>query len=134
MTITSRSARVRARAKLGRWQGAGTARAARVLCLLAGAGCAEPYPAAEPAGPGANRWLAACTSDDDCPALGECLHGLCTFACDLSSLEVCAAMNTDAVCDTSLGACDVPCGVALSCSVLASGYACEEDRCRAPDP
>jgi hypothetical protein len=56
---------------------------------------------------------------------------MCTLACDVSSLETCASVNADAVCDTSLGACDVPCGVALACEVLGRGYVCEENRCRA---
>jgi hypothetical protein len=82
----------------------------------------------------AGRWLSVCASDGDCGPDTRCLRGACTLACSVSVLDVCASMSADAVCDTVLGACDVPCGVSLACQVLGFGYVCEEDRCRSLPP
>jgi hypothetical protein len=116
----------------GRWKRAGRVGAILVLGILSGCGQAEPY-ATLGEEPLRRRWLEPCESDDDCPRSGECVNALCTMRCDQETLETCASLSSDAVCDTSLGACDVPCGVALACRVLASGYACEQNRCRAPE-
>ena len=78
----------------------------------------------------ASGWLAACSSDGECGPDARCLRGMCTVACDAAQLGVCTGVNADAVCDTTLSACDVPCGVALACQVLGSGYVCDEGRCR----
>jgi hypothetical protein len=107
------------------------AQAVPAFVIIFGCGPGEPY-ASEAEQRAPKGWLGPCEGDTDCPAPGECVHGLCTLRCDVTTLETCATLSIDAVCDTHLGACDVPCGVALACEVLAPGYTCEEDRCRVP--
>lgn len=113
---------------------AAVAAAFAVGSILSGCGPVE-LDALEGDQPLQERWLTHCERDRDCPALGQCVHGLCTMRCDASTLDTCASLSSEAVCDTNLGACDVPCGVAMACQVLGSGYACapqkEADRCRA---
>jgi hypothetical protein len=104
-----------------------------VFALPLVAACADPSSASSvDQGSIGDRWLSVCASDGECGPNARCLRGMCTLACDASDLEVCASMSADAVCDTLLDACDVPCGVPLACQVLGAGYVCEDSHCRSP--
>lgn len=106
-------------------------RAVGVPCLLLAGACAEPYPLSASGGPAPGPWLAQCEADQDCGDGSACVAGACTLGCGVDSLELCAGLNADAVCDTSLSACVVPCGVSSTCQALGQGYVCELGRCRA---
>jgi hypothetical protein len=101
--------------------------------LLLACACAEPYPLPEAGDGPARPWLTQCGADHDCATDSECVAGACTIGCGIDSLELCAGLNADAVCDTTLSACVVPCAVSTTCQALGAGYVCEQGRCRAKD-
>jgi hypothetical protein len=119
---------------IGRARRAGWARAVGACGALLVFGCADHPALAGPDNAGPNAWFARCASDPDCRAPGACVNAVCTLACDATSLELCTGLNDDAVCDTDVEACELPCAVDMTCQALGPGFVCAQDRCRAAEP
>jgi hypothetical protein len=116
---------------IGRARSAGWARAVSASGPLLAWACGDHATLEDPQRAEPSAWFSPCADDPDCQAPAACVNGRCTLACDVSSLELCASLDADAVCDTDVGACEVPCGVDMACQALGAGFACVEERCRA---